>query len=519
MLIDWILAFLPILVMLILMVRFHWGAQRAGPVGWMAAMLVAWLRFGARFELLAFSHGKSFLLTLDVLLIVWAAFLLFRVADEAGAIKIIGQALPRLTADKGMQAGLIGWTFASFLQGVGGFGVPVAVTAPLLAGLGFSSLAAVVIPSLGHAWAVTFGSLASSFQALMAATGLPGPDLAPSAAILLGLTAIGCGLMVMHAADGWRAVRRLLVPVVLIGLIMGGAQYLLATHGLWNIGGFGGGLAGLAFGVILSRWYRGNPGTRSDEPLDLRKLLLAVSGYATLVFITLIIQLIPAVKEALGGLVIRLEFPVLETVRGHLTPAGPGRVIHLLNHAGAILGCSSLIAYWIYRSAGLYAPGAAGRIVRGTIRRTLPSSIGIASMVAMAVVMTHAGMTDALARGLAAVVGGAFPLVSPWIGALGAFITGSNTNSNVIFAVLQMRTAELLGFSVAWVLAGQTSGGAVGSVIAPTKVIVGASTAGMAGKEGEVMRALLRYVPLLILGLSLVVWLFIRFSVPSGGFG
>jgi lactate permease len=87
---------------------------------------------------------------------------------------------------------------------------------------------------------------------------------------------------------------------------------------------------------------------------------------------------------------------------------------------------------------------------------------------------------------------------------MGAFMTGSNTNSNVVFTVLQMRTAELLGYSTAAILAGQTAGGALGSVIAPTKVVVGASTAGMGGREGEVMRALLVYIGLLVLLVSLL---------------
>jgi lactate permease len=123
-------------------------------------------------------------------------------------------------------------------------------------------------------------------------------------------------------------------------------------------------------------------------------------------------------------------------------------------------------------------------------------------MVAMAVIMEHAGMTDSLARGLAEGVGYIFPFVAPWIGALGAFMTGSNTNSNVVFGALQLRTAQLLGFSAALILAGQTAGAGLASVIAPTKIVVGASTAGMAGREGEVMRKLLVYTGLSVLLIS-----------------
>jgi lactate permease len=83
-------------------------------------------------------------------------------------------------------------------------------------------------------------------------------------------------------------------------------------------------------------------------------------------------------------------------------------------------------------------------------------------------------------------------------------MTGSNTNSNVVFGALQLRTAHLLGYSAALILAGQTAGAALASVLAPTKVVVGASTAGMAGREGEVMRKLVAYTGLLVLLISLL---------------
>jgi len=503
------LSFAPILVILLLMVGYRWGASRAGSAGYLTALVIAVLRFGAGAPLLAVAHVKALLLTFDVLFVIWTAFLLFRVADEAGAIKVIGQAWPHLTADKGMLALMIGWAFASFLQGVGGFGVPVAVIAPLMGGLGFPPLSAVVIPSLGHSWSVTFGSLGSSFNAMMAATGLDWPLLAPYSALFLGISGLAVGLMVAHAAGGWEAVRRLVVPVLLLALAMGGVHYIAANIGLWNIASFLGGLAGLLVSYPLARRYRGQ--VDEGKPLDGRALGIAISGYGVLVLFTLGIQLIPAVRAALGGVRIHLEFPEVQTSLGYLTPAGSGRDIPVFRHAGAILLYASLVAYLIYKKAGWYSAGAPRRILSGTVRRVMSSSVGIASMVAMAVVMQHAGMTETLARGLAEGVGAAFPLIAPWIGALGAFMTGSNTNSNVVFSVLQMRTAELLGYSVALILAAQNAGGALGSVVAPTKIVVGASTGGMAGREGEVLRQMLLYTGLLVLLVSVMagigVWL------------
>ena len=162
-LLTWLLALLPVLVILVLMLGLKWGGSKAGAVGLVVALLVAVVFFGAGGKLIAVSQGKGLLLTFDVLYIIWTALLLFHIADEAGAVRIIGQALPRLTTDRMMQGLLLGWLFASFLQGMGGFGVPVAVAAPLLVGLGFSPVQAVIMACIGHGWAVNFGSLATSF--------------------------------------------------------------------------------------------------------------------------------------------------------------------------------------------------------------------------------------------------------------------------------------------------------------------------------------------------------------------
>ena len=345
-----IIASLPILIILVLMIGFRWGAARAGAAGYLAAFFVAVVFFGAGADVLAFAHTKAFILSLDVLLIIWAAFLLYRVAEEAGAIKTIGRLLPSLTRDRGMQALLIGWVFASFLQGAGGFGVPVAVTAPLLIGLGFTPLSAVIIPSIGHGWAVTFGSLGSSFNALLSATGLDAATLAPESALYLGLACILTGPMVAHAADGWRGVKRLLVPALVIGVVMGAVQFAVAAGaGLWNLGAFTGGLAGLAVSMWVVRWGEAGQGVERSEQ---KPLLLALSAYIVLVLFTVVILLIPPVKDWLGQVSIQIQFPETATSLGYISPAGTNRPIRIFTHAGAILVYTSLVSFLIYRRAG-----------------------------------------------------------------------------------------------------------------------------------------------------------------------
>lgn len=497
-----ILALIPIMLILVLMLGLRWGAVKASIAGYLAALLIALTYFGDGIELLAYAHLKALLSSLDVLLIIWAAFLFYRVTDEAGAVAQFGEALPHLTADRGMQALVIGWGFASFLQGVGGFGVPVAVVAPILVGLGFPPISAIIIPSVGSSWAVTFGSLGSAFQALLATTGLSSSELAFPAAVFLGVAALVTGFLVLHATIGWHGMIRLAPVCVVMGTIMGLFQLIAAVKGPWNTAAFLGSMAGLAVGFILARFYRGV--TDQTERLNGKAIAVALSGYAILVIVTLIVQIIPAVKHMLGGVVIRVQIPQLITSLGYVTPAAATKPISLLNHAGAVLLYASILAYLAYKLAGKYKAGSIRSILAGTVKRVKAPSYSIILMVCMAVVMENSGMTEALARGLAEFAGIFFPLVAPWIGALGAFMTGSNTNSNVVFALLQLRTAELLGYPVIFILASQTAGAGLASVVAPAKIVVGTSTADLAGREGEVMRKMLPYIIVLVLLTSLM---------------
>ncbi|MEA3327550.1 MAG: L-lactate permease [Chloroflexota bacterium] len=497
---TWLMAFLPVLVVVLLMLIFRWGGSRAGAMGWFTALLIAVLFFGARFELLAVAQIKAVLLSLDVLYIIWPALLLFNIAREAGAIRMIGYALPGLTDDKVMQSLLIGWLMASFLQGMGGFGVPVAVVAPLLVGLGFAPIQSVAIASFGHGWAVTFGSLATSFQSLMAVTGLPGEMLAPLTALLLGIACLPSGLLVALIGSGWKGLKHALVPVALISAVMGVVQYLLATNGLWTLGATGASIAGL---LVMLGWLHLPIGQQEVEskpnvvknPEDAGKnLWLSLFAYGLLVVLAFTVNLIQPVQAFLSQVSFTLAFPETITEFGWTTTAGDGRVINFFIHPGAILLYTCVIAFVFYRAFGYIKKGAISRILKRVVKSGLNSSLGILAMVGVASIMLHSGMTYLLAEGLSVSVSRHFyPAVAPFIGALGAFITGSNNNSNVLFAVLQQNAAALMNLSIPLILAAQTAGGALGSVLAPAKVIVGCSTVGLSGEEGSVMRKMLFY--------------------------
>jgi len=214
----------------------------------------------------------------------------------------------------------------------------------------------------------------------------------------------------------------------------------------------------------------------------------AFSAYLILSAIVILAQLIPPLNRLLAWKKIVLQFPELTTRLGYQTPAGPGKAINLFGHAGALLFYAAIISFFLYRAMGRYKAGSFKRILSATLQTAVPASIGVISMVGFSAIMSHCGMTHLLAQGLSHSMGRFFPIFSGLIGALGAFMTGSNTNSNFLFAPLQMETAYLLGISVFIILAAQTPGGSLGSMLAPAKIIVGCSTAGLEGREGLVLR-------------------------------
>ncbi|MCY4063836.1 MAG: L-lactate permease [Chloroflexi bacterium] len=505
---NWLLALSPVLTVLVLMVGVGWGGSRAGSAGFLVALALSLTAFGGDANLALVAIGKSMLLAIDVLYIVWMALFFYNVTNEAGAVSLIGRNLQRLTADRAAQSLLISWIFVSLIQGVGGFGVPIAVVAPLLVGLGYTATQSVIMASLGHGWAVTFGSLGTSFVALTAVTGLPGEALAHDAALILGFACLISGALVAYVSAGLMGFLRSIPMLLVVGAAMGLTQWWIATNGIWTLGATSGALAGALVGVIyvLSPLHQGG-GQRENATKDDsgRSLVLALAAYVILLLLAFSVNLIEPLERLMDGVMIRLEFPAVATALGWAVPAETGRAISVFGHAGAILFYAGLVAFLLYRAAGSFESPRVWRDIWSKVRiSALKSTISILALVAMASLMTHTGMTQIIARGISETFDAdIYPLFAPFIGTLGAFMTGSNANSNVVFGALQQETATLLALSVPIILAGQTAGASLGSVLAPAKIIVGCSTVGLGGQEGPVIRRmlLLGLIPVLFVAL------------------
>ena len=494
---SWTLAILPVLVLLAGILWFKWEAAQVGAVSWFIALVVASTYFGADWRLLSLANSKGMSLSLFVLLIIWGAVLLYNVVEKSGAIKVIGAKMVTVTEDKLLQCLLLSWCFTSLLQGIAGFGVPVAVVAPIMVVMGFSPLTAVATCLIGHSWAISFGSMGSSYYSIQLVTKIPGEVIGPLMALTFAIPIFATGFGVAHIYGGMAAVRKGMSTIIPTGAAMSATLWFMNFIGAAQLASLMAAISGccVMMAIVLFRRQRANAPTSTPDPLKKPGMgfHLACAPYYALILISITLQ-IKFIKSALAAFAWGLDYPAVQTSLGYMVKAEKMySKINFFSHPAPILLVASLFGYWVYTRRLGPLPGLLSAAVRDTIAKCLPTSIGIATMVMMALIMNDTGMTLLLAKGVAQAFGGFFPLVSPFVGVLGSFITGSNTNSNIMFGALQFETATVLGKSGALMAAVQSVGGSLGVSMAPSTILIGATNVGMSGRENEIMATTIKY--------------------------
>lgn len=529
----WILAASPVVILLILMLRFNWGAADAAPIGVLTAAIVAIGFYGANFELIALESAKGIWNALIVIYVIWPAILLYEVTYASGAFDVFKRGMQQLTPNELLQIIAIGWVFTSFLQGITGFGVPVAVAAPLLVGIGVYPVWAVVLALLGQAWGNTFGTLGIAWQALVLQTGIDGTVYFASTAmwssIFLLIIDMLTGLAFCFFYGKMPAVRKGLPAVLLIGLIQGGGQLIFSQINP-SVSCFLSTLLALAAIFFIGKMPIYNTPWRIEKSQLMDRKLTQSSGksgrdmflieafipYLVLTGVTMVFLMIPPVTKFMNGWQLGLSFPETITSFGIVnkgysvyTPFSP------LTHAGTLLLISSFVGFAFYRVRGHIPSGKITGILLKSVEKTVPSTIAVVGLVIMSKIMGGTGQTTELASGTANVMGRFYAFLAPAVGLLGSFMTSSNMSSNILFGEFQLMTAKFLKLDLPMILGAQTAGGAIGSTIAPSKIILGTTTAGILGKEGLVLKKILPWALLstLLIGLIVIIMTFLAGGV------
>ena len=516
---SWLLGFLPVLLLLGGILFLRWEAAKAGAVAWFASLAVACSIFGADLRLLALANSKGISLSVFVLFIIWGAVFLYNVVDKAGAIKVIGDTLMQVTDDGLLRCLLFAWCFTSVLQGVAGFGVSVAVVAPFMVIMGYTPLTAVAACLAGHSWAVTFGSMGSSYIAIQLVTGIPGELIGPVMALLFSIAVFTSGFGVAHICGGMNAVRQAVPYLIPTGAVMSAMLWLATIIGTAQLASLLAAMSGCivlgVFGYLKDR--------KRDSPVSVSYstavAALEGKGVAAMSFNTVsfpyylvialsIMSQIPPIKAVFSKFYLGLDYPAMQTALGHVVQAESGYAkILLFSHPAPILFASALAGYFLYTKVGFADSKILAKAAQETVKKCIPTSVGILLMVMMALVMIDSGMTTHIAQGIAGMSRGHYGLFAPFVGALGTFITGSNTNSNIMFGALQYETALLLGKSGILFAAAQSVGGSIGAAISPANIMMGAANVDLNGQESSIMRITVKYCLLGVITTGIVVWI------------
>ncbi len=518
--VRWLLAASPLIILLFTMLGLKWKAKKAGVVAWLVALGVGWAFFGGFPSLLATASAKGVSLTLYVVLIIWTSSYMYQLVNETGAIPVISKSMASLSSDRLMLGLLVAWCLTAVIQAVAGYGVPVAVCAPLMIAAGFDPIVAAASTLVGHAWSITFGSMGSSFYTLTLSTKIAPETLGHWVGLTFAVPTILTGLAVAHIIEGWAGVRKGFVRIILVGAVMSGVQWMVARTGSGQVASLLGSLSGVGLVALISPRDKkpasaaqataggaaaGSAGTseKAGRPGKEISLHLAMVPYYALLSLTLISQ-IPVVKEFFKPYKFGFSYPATVTTQGYAVAAEKSyAAIGLFSHPAPIITMASLIGLAVYMSRELIKRERLGRVWQATVKQSWQTTLGVLTMVMMALVMNDTGMTSEMAGGVGRVAGSLFPVVSPFIGVLGCFMTGSNTNANVLFGGFQMETAKALGISSTLIAGSQTVGASLGSSIAPSKVLLGSSTSGLTGKEDQLLKKCLPYCLLIVLAVGI----------------
>jgi lactate permease len=533
-LLHWILAAASIIALLIFLVPLRWRAPEAGPAAMFVCAVVALLAFRTPWQTLAVAGAKGVWDAIFILYVIWPALLLYQVTKQAGAYDALRQGIARFSRNELFIILALSWVFASFLQGIAGFGAPIAVVVPLLLAIGVRPVHAATMGVIAHAWARFFGTLGVGWLALLQQTEVKDiPRVAFESSLLILISTYGAGFLVVWLYGRWPAVRHAWPLVLIIGTILGVGQ-LVAAKFSPELSTFLAAAVALAALYPLSRWRRFGepiqgvpepPGMVAESRLSGKQEEAPVMGlgmsslpYIMLTAVTLAVLLIPWLNNALRQWRVGLPFPAVDTGFGiHNDAVERYAPIAPLTHPGMMLLVTAIIMWLVYQAGGYYRAWAERHkpesLWKALLTDGVPASVPIIAFLVTSRILDHSGQSRVLAYGLAAV---SPPLVyaglSSIIGALGAFMTSSSTASNVLFGGVQGGVAQLHGLPTETIMASQAAGSAYGNAVGPANIVLGTTVANIKGQEGAVLRQAIPWTIIVIVltGIATVALVLMR---------
>jgi L-lactate transport len=517
-----LVAAIPIIFFFIALTAFNLKGHVAGTLTALLAVAIAVAVYGMPFPqaIAALAEGFAFGLWPIAWIVIGAVFL-FKLTVKTGQFEIIRSSIVSVTSDQRLQALLIAFSFGAFLEGAAGFGAPVAITAALLVGLGFKPLNAAGLCLIANTAPVAFGAMGIPILVAASVSGVDAFKVGAEAGRVLSVLILFVPFWIVAIMDGWRGVKETF-PAALVA----GVSFVVGMAISSNFIGpelpaiIGAVLSMACLTLFLKVWRPKRIFRFVDDgqgPNDARRYAAGEVLAAWLPFIILTVVVtawnLPFFKALtsaggrLAGANLTFAWPYLDQLVMRAPPVAPTPTpypalfsLNFLSATGtAILFAAVLSLVFAKRGAVKIGVGAFFEVLND-LKKPIWT---IGAVVAFGYVCNYSGMSTTLAL-LLSRTGDLFTFLSPIVGWIGVFLTGSDTSSNALFCGLQAITAHQIGVPDVVLVAANSTGGTIGKMISPQSIAVATAAVGLVGYEGSLFRFTLKHSLLMVVVVGLL---------------
>ena len=431
-----------------------------------------------------------------ILLVIVAALFTYNLAVETKTMDVIKKMLSSITTDKRIQVLILAWGFGGFLEAVAGYGTAVAIPASILASLGFNPLFAAVICLLANTVPTAFGALGIPVTTLATVTGLEVVHLSYVTSIqLAGFIVLIPFLLVILTEKSIKALKGVIGITLVSGITFAVPQIFIAKYLGADLPALVASICSMACTILMAKAMNKEKVETKEDKIGLKEGVLAWLPYILLCGLILIASpLVPSINSLLAK--------ASSNIHIYTGDATSTTAFSWINTPGMMILIATFIAGLIQKLKFTYMLD----VLKRTVIQLKTSFITIMSIVAISKIMSHSGMTSSISFGLCAITGSFYPLIAPLLGAIGTFVTGSDTSANILFGALQTEAAKSLSIDPYWIAAANTAGATAGKMISPQSIAIATSATGLIGSEGKILSTTVKYCLGYVIILGLIVY-------------
>lgn len=494
------LASLPILILIIVMGGFKLSGDKSSIITLAATLIISLFAFHTPFADISYSFLFGMLKALvPILFIIVMAIYSYNVLLLTGKIEILKRQFASISSDKSIQVLLITWGFGGLLEGMAGFGTAVAIPAAILISLGFKPGFSAIVSLLANSVATGFGAVGVPVIVLGTETGLEPNALSPIVVKQLAPLMILIPLALAFLSDPkLKSLPKNIALGISVGAVSLAAQYYSARYIGVETPAIIGSLAAIVLIILMGKIFSKKDKAEDKRVYPVRSIANAWAVYAFIMLLIILTSpLFPGMRNFLNSIAVSvIRFPINGEIKNYS--------INWLTQGGLLLFIGSFLGGWIQGAS----PKDLIRTLWKTLKQLRKTIVTVICLVGFSSVMETAGMINALAVALAEATGTLYPLFSPAIGALGTFLTGSDTSANILFGKLQAGVSTQIGIDPHWLAAANTAGATGGKIISPQSIAIATSACDRQGEEGLILKNALPYSLAYVAITGIVVYLF-----------